>query len=55
MKFKPKNNDRVREHMQWMFCYGIAEAAIAWARAGMDPSHEWAELYDHVMIDRTAK
>lgn len=53
-KFAAKQNARLREHMQWLFCYGIANAAIAWMRAGADPTHGWAELYDHVMIDRKA-
>lgn len=41
--------NRVREHMQWMFVYGISNAAIQWARRGQDPTEEWAELYDYVI------
>jgi len=43
-----QHNERVQQHMQWMFSYGIANAALIWYRAGANPSHEWAELYDAV-------
>ena len=43
-----QHNERVREHLQYMFAYGIANAAVTWYRAGADPTHEWAELYDFV-------
>ena len=44
-----QHNERVREHMQWAFCYGIQIAAREWKRDGADPSHEWAVFYEAVL------
>lgn len=46
-----QHNERVREHMQWAFCYGISVAARDWLRAGK-PESEWSELYEHVLANR---